>query len=145
VSTDSLEQEHPRASDLLRRTVAAVAEATAAPNRSADLSTRLEAGDHSLCRSVPHRYQGRRSARHLRPLAATAADVALLIGVVALVALRDEQDPSSDVASAPGDPGTGWFLPPQGWLITSVVTEQLDADMDGPCPCTSWLAARPND
>lgn len=102
------------------------------PDRSAELVARLAAGD-------------RPSAPRHRRLVAAAAAITLLVATGAFVAIQARDDTSPGVASGPGDPRTGWFLPPEGWSVSSVDTEHLDVGEDTACSCTSWIAARPGD
>jgi hypothetical protein len=69
--------------------------------------------------------------------------VVVVTAAVAVVVVRHGEDGGADITSAPEGPGTGWFLPPERWSVTSVFTDQLEIGMDGPCPCTSWVAVRP--
>jgi hypothetical protein len=75
-----------------------------------------------------------------------AVTVAVLV-LTALVGLLEIQrhDSSPDVTSAESGSDTGWFLPPDGWSVVSIVTDQLFVGEGGACPCTSWVAARPGD
>ena len=157
MSTHPPERDATETADRLRRTLTAVAEGTPTRDRSAELEARLDAAG---ARRRRHRRPRPGAARHLtvgpgapsrerssRRLAALAAGVVVLAGAVAVVAVaagRDERAPHT-LTPDTSELRTGWFLPADGWEITSVITEFLDVGEAGTCPCTSWVAARPGD
>lgn len=75
-------------------------------------------------------------------LAAAAGLAAVALGAVAVTSLGGDAEGRREVFASPGSPGTGWYLPPEGWEVTSVHTDYLDK---AGCPCTMWAAAHPGD
>ena len=155
---DTIPPEHADAADRLRRTLGAVALATPTPDRSGALLARLDraetapgpapagpgddedaAGDAGTAVDPVVRDLRARPARGRRVLAVAAALALLALGAVALRATRAG---SPDVTATPGPVGTGWYLPPDGWEITSVETDLLDVVAEGACPCRYWAAGR---
>jgi hypothetical protein len=144
--------------DRLRRTLAAVAVATPAPDRSAELLTRLNGavaappappgppGATGAMGSVdlagPAIAARRAQPRRRFAVAAAVAVVVFGAGAVGL-ALRGAGDDEVEVGGRPVD--TGWYLPPEGWEVTGVDTDFLDVGETGACPCSSWAGARAGD
>jgi len=137
--SDTLDRDFPDAAARLRATLAAVASATAAPDRSDELEAALSG-------EMPGglvRLGSRRRAPGRRRLLAVAAAVVVVALVAAVLVAQSREDAGPPAVSTEADIGTGWYLPPAGWRVTSVDTDFLDVGEAGACPCTTWLAARP--
>lgn len=80
-------------------------------------------------------------ARGRRFLAVAATLVLIALGAV--VARQATRERPPEVTTTPGPAGTGWYLPPDGWEVTSVQTDLLNVAPYGSCPCTLWTAGRP--
>lgn len=130
--SDTLDRDFPDAAARLRATLAAVASATGAPDRSDELEAMLDGeAPSTLIRVGPRRGL----------LAVAAAVVVALVAAVLVAQSREDAGPPA--VSIDTDLGTGWYLPQAGWRVTAVDTDFLDVGERGACPCTTWLAARP--
>jgi hypothetical protein len=134
----------------VRATLTAVAAATPTEDRSVAL---LAALDGRPDVTVPPATDTEADL-HLQPLSGRrrlaprvwllAAAAAAVVAVVAGVVITGDE-PREGVVAEPGEPGTGWFLPPEGWEVVSVRTEFLDVGEVGSCPCTYWTAMEEGD
>lgn len=155
----------PDTVDRVRRTLTAVAAVTPVVDREADLLAALDARDLRLGRDRPldptidpdevevdldldpvDELAVRRAARRRGRWLAAAAVAAIAVIGVAVVARDGNGDDGTGVVAEPGPVDTGWYLPPEGWTVTSVRTDRLDRETaGGECPCATWVATRPED
>jgi len=155
----------PDTADRVRRTLAAVATATPVVDREGELLAALDARDR---RSGPDRaidatvdpdelevdldlppvdeLAARRASRKRGRWLLAAAAAVVAVALVGVAVVRGGSDDGTGVIAEPGPVDTGWFLPAEGWTVTSVRTDWLDRETSGgTCPCATWVAARPAD
>jgi hypothetical protein len=149
---DGAERDDSPVAARLRSTLAAVAAATPTEDRSVALLAALDeraadapasgAGTEPVVVDLLPIDARRRPGARVWWLAVAAVAVAVA-GVVGVTLSRDE--PREGVVAEPGEFGTGWYLPPEGWEVVSVRTDYLDVGEVGSCPCTYWTAMEAGD